>query len=79
MSYIVYSKDKCVFCTNAKELLTREGLAFEIRDVIAEPRHLHFIKNVKGFATLPQIYEEMPDGTVKHIGGFYDLRTHLKV
>jgi glutaredoxin len=28
MSYIIYSKDNCVFCTKAKELLSRQGKDF---------------------------------------------------
>lgn len=70
---VVWSKDSCPFCVQAKALLESRGIEFEERNVSQDWTREQLLEAVPNARTLPQIFL---DGT--HIGGFTDLRSHLR-
>jgi glutaredoxin len=73
MQAIVWSKDACPFCVQAKALLELRGIEFEERNVSKDWTREQLLEAVPTARTLPQIFL---DG--QHIGGFTDLRSHLR-
>ena len=70
---IVWSKDSCPFCVQAKALLESKGIEFEERNVSAEWTREQLLAAVPNARTLPQIF--LDD---KLVGGFTELRKHLQ-
>ena len=74
MKAIVWSKDACPFCVQAKSLLTQRGIDFEERNIMGgtwtKEQLLEAVPNAR---TLPQIF--LDDVLV---GGFTELRKHLQ-
>jgi glutaredoxin len=73
MKAIVWSKDACPFCVQAKALLELRGIEFEERNVNKDWTREQLLEAVPDARTLPQIF--LDD---QHIGGFTDLRAHLR-
>lgn len=69
---IVWSKDSCPFCVQAKALLTSKGIEFEERNVQKDWTREQLLEAVPAARTLPQIF--LDD---KLIGGFTELRKHF--
>lgn len=67
---IVYSKNNCPFCQQAKNLLTRKGVQFEEVNIDLDADAKRFIM-AAGHRTVPQIYK---DGAVLVEGGYQGLR-----
>ena len=71
---IVWSKDACPFCVQAKALLESKGIEFEERNIMkgtwTKDQLLEAVPNAR---TLPQIF--LDDN---YIGGFTELRKHLQ-
>jgi glutaredoxin 3 len=72
MKAIVWSKDSCPFCVQAKSLLTARGIEFEERNISKDWTREQLLEAVPNARTLPQIF--LDD---QHIGGFTDLRSQL--
>jgi len=72
MKAIVWSKDQCPFCVQAKALLDSKGIEYEERNVSKDWTKEQLLEAVPTARTLPQIFldEEL-------IGGFNELRQHL--
>jgi glutaredoxin 3 len=70
---IVWSKENCPFCVQAKALLEARGIEFEERNVSMDWTREQLLKAVPNARTLPQIFLDN-----QHIGGFTDLRAHLR-
>ena len=74
MKAIVWSKDACPFCVQAKALLESKGIEFEERNIMhgtwTKEQLLEAVPNAR---TLPQIF--LDD---KLVGGFTELRKHLQ-
>jgi glutaredoxin 3 len=74
MKAIVWSKDACPFCVQAKALLESRGIEFEERNIMAgtwtKEQLLEAVPNAR---TLPQIFVDD-----KLVGGFTELRKHLQ-
>lgn len=70
---IVWSKENCPFCLQAKALLESKGIEFEERNVSAEWTREQLLEAVPDARTLPQIF--LDD---KLVGGFTELRKHLQ-
>lgn len=66
---VMYSKDPCPYCVNAKRLLDSKGVAYEVIDLTDKPEEMHRIKHETGWRTVPII---MIDG--KLIGGYSDMK-----
>ncbi len=69
MKIIVYSKDNCVWCDRAKNLLDSVEFSFEEIDLSNDNDRKEFYKKVgEGVSTVPQIYIDN-----ERIGGFPQL------
>lgn len=66
---VMYSKDPCPYCVNAKRLLTNKGITFEEIDLTDRLEELQKLKEKTGWRTVPMIF--IND---KMIGGYTDLR-----
>ena len=73
MKAVVWSKDSCPFCVQAKALLESKGIEFEERNVSKDWTREQLLEAVPNARTLPQIFLDE-----QHIGGFTELRKHLK-
>jgi glutaredoxin 3 len=73
MKAVVWSKDACPFCVQAKALLEARGIEYEERNVSKNWTREQLLEAVPNARTLPQIF--LDD---QHIGGFTDLRNHLR-
>ena len=73
MKAIVWSKDACPFCVQAKALLEARGIEYEERNVSKNWTREQLLEAVPTARTVPQIFldDEL-------IGGFTELRKHLK-
>ena len=73
MTAIVWSKDACPYCVQAKALLTQKGITYEERNIMhgtwTKEQLLEAVPNAR---TVPQIFldEEL-------VGGFNELRQRL--
>lgn len=73
MKAIVWSKDACPYCIQAKNLLQSKGIEFEERNITqgtwTKEQLLEVVPNARA---LPQVFldEEL-------VGGFNELRKHL--
>ena len=70
---VVWSKDSCPFCLQAKALLESNGIEFEERNVSKDWTKDQLLAAVPNARTLPQIF--LDD---KLVGGFNELRKHLQ-
>lgn len=72
MKAIVWSKDQCPFCDQAKALLKSRNIEFEERNVSHDWTREQLLEAVPNARTVPQIFldEEL-------IGGFNELRQRL--
>lgn len=73
MKAIVWSKENCPFCVQAKALLESRGIEFEERNVSKDWTKEQLLAVVPDARTLPQIFLDE-----EHIGGFTELRKHLQ-
>jgi glutaredoxin len=73
MKAVVWSKDACPFCVQAKALLEARGIEYEERNVSQDWTREQLLEAVPDARTLPQIFLDE-----QHIGGFTDLRAHLR-
>ena len=72
MKAIVWSKNACPFCDQAKNLLKMKGIEFEERNINKDWTREQLLEAVPTARTLPQVFldEEL-------IGGFNDLKRKL--
>lgn len=72
MKAIVWSKDACPYCDQAKALLTQRGIEFEERRIGSGWTREQLLEAVPTARTVPQIFldEEL-------VGGFDQLRKKL--
>jgi len=73
MKAVVWSKDACPFCDQAKNLLKLKGIEYEERNINRDWTREQLLEAVPNARTVPQIFldEEL-------IGGFTELRKHLQ-
>jgi glutaredoxin 3 len=66
---IIYTKDHCPYCRQAKALFNQKGLAFNEIDIEGQPDlRAEMIEKSGGGYTVPQIFINQ-----QHIGGCDDL------
>ena len=72
MKAIVWSKDQCPYCDQAKALLKSRNIEFEERNVSQDWTREQLLEAVPTARTLPQIFldEDL-------VGGFTELRKKL--
>ena len=72
MKAVVWSKEQCPFCDQAKALLKMKGIEFEERKVGGDWTKEQLLEAVPGARSVPQI---LIDDQL--IGGFTELKSHL--
>ena len=72
MKAIVWSKNQCPYCDQAKNLLKSRGIEFEERNVSVDWTREQLLEAVPNARTVPQIFL---DGEL--VGGFTELRARL--
>jgi glutaredoxin 3 len=72
MKAIVWSKDACPFCVQAKALLESRGIEYEERNITKNWSKEQLLEAVPTARTLPQIF--LDD---QHVGGFQELKIRL--
>jgi glutaredoxin 3 len=72
MKAIVWSKDQCAFCDQAKNLLKAKGIEFEERKIGDGYTREQLLEAVPTARTVPQIFL---DGEL--VGGFNELKERL--
>lgn len=78
MAYIIYTKDNCPYCINAKHLLVTKSLPYtEIRvgRDITRDELLELYPQIK---TVPVIIDTT-NNAYKFVGGYNELREHLGI
>ena len=73
MKAIVWSKDQCAFCEQAKNLLEARGIEYEVRNIQHEWTREQLLEAVPNARTVPQIFLDE-----EYVGGFNELRQRLK-
>lgn len=74
MKVVVWSKDRCVYCIEAKSLLKSRNIDFEERNIESGNwTREQFVEANHSAKTFPQVWI---DDVL--IGGFTELRKHLK-
>jgi glutaredoxin 3 len=69
VAVVIYTRAYCSYCTWAKELLRRKGVAFEEIDVTGhQERRAEMIRRANGETTTPQIFIG-----ATHVGGCDEL------
>ncbi len=72
MKAIVWSKDSCPYCVQAKALLESRGIEYEERNVSQDWTREQLLEAVPTARTLPQIFLDQ-----ELVGGFTELRKKL--
>ena len=73
MKAVVWSKNQCPFCDQAKNLLKMKNIEFEERNVSTDWTKEQLLEAVPTARTLPQIF--LDDN---YIGGFTELKKHFE-
>jgi glutaredoxin len=73
MKAIVWSKNTCPYCVQAKALLRSKSIEFEERNIEADWTREQLLEAVPTAKTLPQIF--LDDN---YIGGFTELKKHFE-
>lgn len=72
MKAIVWSKDQCPYCDQAKALLKMRGIEFEERNINKDWTREQLLEAVPTARTLPQIFLNN-----ELVGGFTELKKRL--
>jgi glutaredoxin len=70
---IVWSKNHCPFCDQAKALLTQRGIVFEEKKVGEGYSREDLLEAVPTARTVPQIFLDE-----EYVGGFTELKQRLQ-
>jgi glutaredoxin 3 len=72
MQAIVWSKNQCTYCVQAKALLEARGIDYEERNIMQDWTREQLLEAVPTARTLPQIFLDN-----EYVGGFTELRQRL--
>ena len=72
MKAIVWSKDQCPYCDQAKALLKQRGIEYAERNISQDWTKEQLLEAVPTARTVPQIFLDE-----EHVGGFMELRRKL--
>jgi len=81
MTTIVWSKNQCIYCEWAKNLLRENEIEFEERNINVDYNKQDMINYLEEYHDIdPQQKITIPQIIVAnhYIGGFSELKTHLK-
>ena len=74
MKAIVWSKDNCTYCDQAKKLLEAKGIEFEEKKIGHGYTLQDLLEVVPNARTAPQIFLDE-----EYVGGFTELKSKLEV
>ena len=69
---IIWSRDQCTYCVQAKALLEARGIEYEERNIMQDWTREQLLEAVPTARTLPQIFLDN-----EYVGGFTELRQRL--
>jgi glutaredoxin len=72
--YIVYSKENCSYCQQAKSLLLMRGKNFDVKQLNAD----YTIEQFRGWFPEQRTFPMVVLENEKNIGGFMELKEYLK-
>jgi glutaredoxin 3 len=72
MKAVVWSKDQCPYCVQAKKLLELKGIEYEERNIQKDWTREQLLEAVPTARTLPQIFLDED-----YVGGFTELKQRL--
>lgn len=70
---LIYGKDNCPYCVEAKKLSETNGLKFEYKNVLEGDNRSELLQIVPDAKTVPQIFVRG-----KHVGGFDDFSVYCQ-
>ena len=73
MKAVVWSKDNCTYCDQAKKLLESQGIEIEEKKIGSGYALENLLEVVPNARTVPQIFLDE-----KYVGGFTELKTKLE-
>ena len=73
MTAIVWSKDNCTFCDQAKALLEQRNIAYEEKKIGHGYTREDLLQAVPSARTVPQIFVNK-----NYVGGFTELRKYIE-
>ena len=74
MTAIVWSKDHCPYCVEAKKLLKQSGIQFEERNISGDEwTKEQLLEAVPGARTVPQIFLHG-----EYVGGYTELQRYYE-
>jgi glutaredoxin len=73
MKAIVWSKDNCTFCDQAKALLEQRNIAYEEKKIGHGYTREDLLEAVPTARTVPQIFVNN-----NHVGGFTELKKYIE-
>lgn len=72
MKALIWSRDNCIYCENAKTLLQQKGIDYEERKLGEGWTKEQLVESIPSAKSVPQIY--LDD---QYIGGFTELRKYF--
>ena len=72
MKAVVWSKEQCPYCVQAKKLLELKGIEYEERNIQKDWTKEQLLEAVPTARTLPQIFLDE-----EYVGGFQELKQRL--
>ena len=72
MKALIWTKDHCPYCVQAKALLTQKGIEIEERKIGHSWTKEQLLESVPTARTVPQIFLDK-----EYVGGFQELRQRL--
>ena len=69
---IIWSRDQCAFCEQAKSLLEMKGIEYEVRNISQDWTREQLLESVPTARSVPQIFLDE-----EYVGGFQELRQRL--
>lgn len=73
MKAVVWSKEQCPYCVQAKKLLELKGIEYEERNIQKDWTKEQLLEAVPTARTLPQIFLDE-----EYVGGFTELKKRLE-
>ena len=78
MKYVMFAKESCPFCVEAREILEQKSVEFKVVNFEENQTEiLQEIKEAYAWPTVPMIFQVKDNTTIKFIGGFTDLKEHF--
>ena len=74
----LYYMASCIFCHRVMQVIDRLGLDIEMRDVLADRSRRAELLEARGRQTVPVLWIESPDGTIRWIPESQDIIHYLE-